>query len=256
MNSAAKDRRESTRLADLAEAATIAEAVKLTKAARLAEEAAAPVTGVTEVVRVAGVEARKEAARVAGVAGVTEVTTVAPAAVTPPVKSLGQLRQEIAEAAAGDGVRLDMLIREYTSRRVEVVKAMDEALSSKRMALAIALHANVMEIPIIHDLAGVLATGFVFKMDEPGETGVKYLSVVLTTPTMKAITGVANRVSSATRISTKDTYGKSLDEIFRDHATPAELELVASTISNSSKWQVKVGVRKRALASGFLKPLR
>ena len=62
-----------------------------------------------------------------------------------------------------------------------------------------------------------------------------------------------NPVSTAngTRITTKDTYGITLDEAFREYATPEEIEQA----KHGRNWELKVSVRDRAIKGGLLTPL-
>jgi len=51
---------------------------------------------------------------------------------------------------------------------------------------------------------------------------------------------------------TKDEYGMSLGDVFEKFANNDERTKLAAATSNSTQWQVKVAVKKRAIAEGLL----
>lgn len=183
--------------------------------------------------------------------------------------TLEQLKSQIAAAATGgDDGEFNKLIKEYNSRKAEVAKMLaeaarkeSEALAGDREILAKSVHKAVTQIPNIADrLAEVKATGFTFKLNDQ-EQGITYKSVALTVPVIKE-----RKAGTGTSATAKT--GNTLEQDFEAHATQAdkdaiakiEAEVAAGTIdakaANSQKWVVKNKVRKAAIASGVLQPVK
>ena len=65
----------------------------------------------------------------------------------------------------------------------------------------------------------------------------------------------AHKAGAGATGKTKTEFGVSLNEVFEKFATPADKAKLAGA-SNSRQWQVKVAVKKRALAAGLLAPVK
>lgn len=185
-------------------------------------------------------------------------------------KSLEQLKQEIAKAASsGDDVTFNTLIKEYNSRKSEVAKAAAaaalaeaNALAGEREAMEKKLWQAVQPALKDFDCYYLKCKSFIVtvnhnenddgKLDRDGKVRVTG-AVKLVVPTIKARSSGGG---GGTRVSSKDEYGMSLDEIFIKFATAEEQRELAEAETNSAKWQVKNKVKKAAIASGKLQPAK
>lgn len=203
----------------------------------------------------------------------TEETKTEDPADRGPLKTLEQLKQDIAIAATtGDDNAFNALIKEYNSRKGEVAKQLAqaaakeaEALAGDREKLAVEIHNGIMLLAyystkpdkvkqgtgLLADLGDKLiamkASGFTFKLDTPEVT---YKSVALAVPVIKVSKG------GGTHGSSKGEYGMSLQEIYDKFATDEDKVKMAAAEGNSAQWQVKNAVKKAALAAGTLKPAK
>jgi hypothetical protein len=152
----------------------------------------------------------------------------------------------------------------------EKLKKEAEALSGVRTELAGKIHARIMSqmTKLVTELATVKATGFTFKVDAPDATGtmINYKSVELTVPTVK--TKTARTGGGGSTGKSKSEFGLTLDEIYQKFKTSEDEAKMSEAIakdedvkaktgkSNSvNQYNVKLGVKKAAIASGNLKPL-
>jgi len=189
--------------------------------------------------------------------------------------SLEELQKQMSEALASNDVgkieEIAMAIVKSKSERakIEADKAVKEAeaLAGKREALAKSIHEVVSQgrNPVPADLAqqllAVKAKGFTFtidhredekgRIDEKGEVKVTG-GVGLLIPAIR--TRKAGAVGGAGK--TRDEYGMSLTEVFEKFATAEDREKLASAETNSSQWQVKNSVKKRAIKDGLLPPAK
>lgn len=172
--------------------------------------------------------------------------------------SLDELKKRMAEAlASGDVKAIEEVAGEISKSKAERHKAEAEALRKEAEALAGAreklatkIHKAVVAMPgLVEELGSVKAQGFTYKLNTPE---VQYKSVSLAVPTVKAPrAGTGGGAGKS-----KDEYGMSLSEIFDKFATNEDKEKLASAESNSKQWQVKVAVKKRAIADNKLAPVK
>jgi len=98
------------------------------------------------------------------------------------------------------------------------------------------------------------ATGFTFKLAYPDSNGVEVREhIALTVP--QAPNVKTGRGGSGGPGKTKTEFGLSLDAVFQKFATDKEKAELEAEKDNSTKWDMKVLVKKAAIASGALKPL-
>jgi len=162
--------------------------------------------------------------------------------------------------------------KERAKVEAEKLQKESEALAGAREKLAASIHETVKKMIVtgktgesLNDaLKAVKAWGFTYKVDNanPNEPGITYKSVSLTTATVKAPKAAGGGGGTG---KTKDEFGLSLAEVFESFATPndrAALEAARSSeaekgITNSGlQHNVKLGVKKRVIASGELKPTK
>jgi len=167
---------------------------------------------------------------------------------------------------SGDMSQIQAVSAELNKAKAEIAKAQAEkvrveaeALAGKREDLATRIHAaNRMGQPFPNldkELTAVKAWGFTYKVDKanPNEPDVTYKAVQLSVQTVKVKTGKGGGGNTG---KSKDEYGKSLGEIFEEFATDKDRAKLAAATSNSAQWQAKVAVKKAAIASGALKPVK
>jgi len=179
---------------------------------------------------------------------------------------IAKLKLELQEVAiSGDVAKILEVANKIKLAEVEEVKAKAakakaefDAKATLRQEIATELHKAVIALPSIKRLAEVAATGFTFKLDtpakaatetEPAVEAVKHLSVALTVAGIKAPKAGNGGYQGG---KTKDEYGMSLGDVFEKFADNDERTKLAAATSNSTQWQVKVAVKKRAIAEGLL----
>ena len=102
---------------------------------------------------------------------------------------------------------------------------------------------------IVKQVEAVKGTTVIFKLpDEQSDKARVALAVV---PTKRASGGGVGRTGK-----TSEEYGMSLNEVYEKFATPEDKAKMASATSNSSQWQIKVAVKKQAIANGQLAPVK
>jgi len=128
-----------------------------------------------------------------------------------------------------------------------------EALAGKREALAASIQAAVKAMALDKAITDVKGWGFTYKVDKanPNEPDITYKAVALTTAVVKA-----HKAGGGASGKSKDEYGLSLGEIFDKFATDEDKTKLAGATTGSSQWQVKVAVKKRAIADGKLAPVK
>lgn len=184
--------------------------------------------------------------------------------------TLVELQKQMAEALAANDVKkieeaAMAIVKSKAERaKVEVEKAQkeSEALAGKREKLAEAIKSAVKALGLDKQIADVKAKGFNYtidhreddkgRLDAKGEVSVTG-GVGLLVPAIKArkAGGVGGGAGK-----TKDEYGMSLQEVFEKFATPEDREKLATAETNSSQWQVKNSVKKRAIADKLLTPAK
>lgn len=183
-------------------------------------------------------------------------------AVVPEV-SLDELKKQLGVAiTSGNDLEFNRLVTLIAKRKSELVKLAAEAAKKEAEALAGAreqvateLAKAVGAIPNIYALLGkVKAQGFTFTpkgtLDAQGVAQVKD-SVALKVPTIKVSKGGTSGGGKS-----KAEYGMSLGEIFDRFATPEEKAKLPTLTKHNEDYFFKVGVKKRALASGDLQPIK
>ena len=176
--------------------------------------------------------------------------------------TLEQLKAKLAEAlATGNDNDFMVIVGQIAKAKAEIAKAQAEVLKKEAEAMAgdrAKLAEKILNqvrkaIPNLDEvLAKVKATGFSFYLPE-GE--ILNHRVALKVPEIKAKRTSTGGGSSGT---SEKEFGMKLDAIYEKFKTPeddAKMEEAknAEANSNSKQWQVKVAVKKRALASGELK---
>lgn len=179
---------------------------------------------------------------------------------------LDELKAKMAEAVkvfneTGDMSGIQAVSKEMDRAKAELAKAQAEQsrkeaeqLAGKREALANTIHQQVKALGLDKAIRDIKGWGFTYKIDGavPNELDVSYKAVQLSTATVKTRTGGTGGGAG----KSKDEYGKSLAEIFEEFATAEDRQKLDNAESNSKQWQVKVAVKKRAIAEGLLKPVK
>ena len=140
---------------------------------------------------------------------------------------------------------------EIAKAQAEALKKESEAMAGIRQKMAEKLLGKITQVyPKIADmLAEVKATGFSFYLPDEGSVTSR---VGLSVPVIKARKAGGG---GGTGKTSKDEFGKSLDEIYQAFKTAEDEAKMAEATTNTKQWQVKTAVKKAALASGALKPL-
>jgi len=184
--------------------------------------------------------------------------------------SLMELQKQMTEALAANDVKkieeVAMAIVKSKSERAkeesEKARKESEALAGKRGELAKAIHASVKTLGLDKSIAELKSKGFTYtidhreddkgRIDDKGEVSVTG-GVGLLVPAIKAHKAGATGGGAG---KTKDEYGMSLTEVFDKFATSEDKEKLAAAETNSSQWQVKNSVKKRAIKDGLLAPAK
>jgi len=158
---------------------------------------------------------------------------------------------------AMDSIAIQIVASKKERAKVEADRLLkeSEALADVREKLAAKTHQMLKGIPgLDKELVAVKAWGFTYKVDKanPNEPDIVYKSVSLTTAAVKA----PKAGGGGSTGKSKDEFGLSLGEIFDKFATDEDKTKLAAATSGSSQWQVKVAVKKRAIASGLLAPVK
>ena len=201
---------------------------------------------------------------------------------TPPKpKTIDDLKSELSKALASNDVAAITLAsqaivehqKSIAKAEAEKARAEAEALSGKRTELATELTKTIKAsslgkanfsisvadvklaaelVKIVPDIAAkveaVKGTVISYKLpDEQSDTARVALAVVATKRTG---TGTGGRAGK-----TKDEYGLTLHEVFEKFATAEDRVKLEQATSGSAQWQVKLAVKKAAIANGTLKPV-
>jgi len=167
-------------------------------------------------------------------------------------------------------VKLSKAQAEIAKMAAESAKHEAEALAGVREAIAKAIHQAVKSLALDDKLAEVKALGFTYKLDAPDKAGVmvNYQAVELMVPVIKTRGGGTTGGGKS-----KDEYGMSLGDIyakFKDavgnikalanEGTPDALMALAvdaeGKADNSKSWQVKLAVKKAAIAQKLIVPVK
>lgn len=191
--------------------------------------------------------------------------------------TIDQIKAEIKAAVeSGDDNQLFAATAKLNKFKVEIAKAQvetqkkeAEALAGDRAKLSVRIVGQVARIQwLAEELGKVKATGFIFHpvgYTEADGSVTQNATVALMVPTVKVKrTGTGG---GGTGKTSKDEFGKSLDEIFKEfkgqvglikalgeEKTPDELMALAGD-NNTKQWQVKNNTKKAAIAKGLLKPV-
>ena len=173
-----------------------------------------------------------------------------------------EVRMALAKAYT-DGNEIDIAKLEAELVQAKFLEKQAQALAAKaeadkhakaRQELAITIHKAIKKLAFDEKLAGLKAKGFTYKLDGLLENGVptKYEGVAL------LVAGIPKVGSGkgGNRGKTKDEFGVSLDEVYSRYATEDDKAKMSRALGNSSQWQVKVAVKKRAIADGLLIPVK
>lgn len=177
--------------------------------------------------------------------------------------SIVDLQKQMAEAiskndvAGMEAIAAQIVAGKRDRAKVEAERLQkeSEALAGKREALAARIHARVQELGLDSQLKEVKGWGFAYKVDKanPAEPDITYKSVSLTTAVVKAPRAGGGGGGAG---KSKDEYGMSLGDIFDKFATDDDKAKLAAATTGSSQWQVKVAVKKQAIAAGKLAPVK
>lgn len=171
------------------------------------------------------------------------------------------LQARMAEAIAkGNIAGIEAIAQEIVKSKgdrakveAEQLRKEAEALAGEREKLSKAIHDAVRTLKLDKAMKDVKAWGFTYKVDKanPAELDVSYKAVSLSVQTVKAKTSKGGATGKS-----KVEYGISLQEIVDKFGTDAEKANIASAPNNSRAWQLKVVVKKRAIAEGKLAPAK
>lgn len=193
---------------------------------------------------------------------------------------LDGIKAKMAEAvkvftATGDMSGIQAVTAEMNKAKGEIAKVESvrllkesEALAGEREGLATSIFLVIknatkpLSVDLAKSLVAVKAKGFTYTIDHRetdkgvidanGEVSVKG-GVGLLVTALKAHKGGGNGGSG----KSKDEYGMSLADIVDKFATAEEAAAInAEGISNSKSWQLKVAVKKQAIADGKLAPVK
>lgn len=179
---------------------------------------------------------------------------------------MNELQTKMAEAIAkNDMAAMEQIAAEIVKTKgdrhkaeAEKLRAEAEALAGKREELGSKVFKAVQALGLDAELKAVKAKGFNYLIDMtypvPGEPDVhQKANCALLVPTVKAKTSTG----AGSTGKSKDEFGMSLSEIVARYATTVELAAIDEPgITNSKSWQLKVAVKKRAIASGLLAPVK
>lgn len=179
---------------------------------------------------------------------------------------LEELKQAMSKAVAefqesGDMSKILEVTREMNKAKAELAKAEAEKarveaekLAGAREKLATTIHQQIRALGLDKAIIDLKGWGFTYKCDNanPSEPGVAYKSVSLLTAAVKAA-GFGG-IGGAGK--TKSEYGVSLADVFEKYATEEDRGKLAAAETNSKQWQVKVAVKKRAIADKLLVPAK
>ena len=183
--------------------------------------------------------------------------------VTPP-KELTLQEKMLVAIKANDIATQEAIAAELVKARGARIKAQvdaetkeTEALAGKREALANKIGVAVKALGVDKEIAELKAKGFNYYIktsyEVPGQPVVHQqasCSLALSQPAKKASGGTGGSGKS------KDEFGLSLGEIFDKFASETDKAKLVAATTNSSQWQVKVAVKKAAIAAGLIKPVK
>ena len=163
----------------------------------------------------------------------------------------GEMGDIQAVTKAMDKAKADIAKEQATKLQAEAV-----ALAGAREQLAGKIHVAVKALGLDKAITDVKGWGFTYKVDKanPAELDITYKAVSLSTAVVK--TRKAGGSGGGGGGKSKEEYGMSLTEIVAKFATPEELTAIAAADSNSKSWQLKVAVKKAAIAAGKLAPAK
>jgi len=162
----------------------------------------------------------------------------------------GEMGDIQAVTKAMDKAKADIAKEQATKLQAEAT-----ALAGAREKLAASIHAQVKALGIDKAITDVKGWGFTYKVDKanPAEPDIVYKTVSLSTAVVKTRKGGGTGGGAG---KSKDEYGLSLSEIVAKFATPDELAAINAADTNSKSWQLKVAVKKAAIAAGKLAPVK
>ena len=115
--------------------------------------------------------------------------------------------------------------------------------------IVLALELVKLAPDIVKQVEAVKGTTVIFKL--PDEQSDKARTALAVVPTKRSSGGGVGRTGK-----TSEEYGMSLNEVYEKFATPEDKAKMADATSNSSQWQIKVAVKKQAIANGQLAPVK
>ena len=189
-------------------------------------------------------------------------TNAKPEAQAPNIETLEQeiaaLKQEMMNVAkAGDFETLRAKTQELNAKE----KIVHDLLAAKVQEERVKRHAALEQkakTTYAGDIDNIRKFGPILRVtiDASPELPEPVYTAVLgshATPSHKS----GGATTSAPRGKTSERYGMSLDQVFRQYATPEEMSAhdALPADKNSAKWNIKRGVLKRAEEGGLLKPI-
>ena len=186
---------------------------------------------------------------------------------------LDELKGKMTEAvkvftATGNMEAIQAVNAELNKAKADIAKtegtrllAEAEALAGKRGELESKVKQAVSALGLDKLLAEVKAKGFTYTIDHKetdkgvidsaGEVSVKGGVGLLVSSVRTRKAGAGGGAGKS-----KDEYGMSLSDIVDKFATADEQAAIVGADSNSKSWQLKVAVKKRAIADGKLAPVK
>ena len=197
------------------------------------------------------------------------VVPIVPVATAPepsPQSKLAKLTSEMGEASkVGDVSKMLSVAAQLKSLQQEVIKAEAKAqqaeaaaLAGVRTALADKLFKAVQGLGLDGEIEKLKATGFVYRLrqvDPKNPTITILARGFLEVPVVRVVG--ASQSGGGKQGKTSDEYGLTLDAIAMRYGNPEQLTKLADpAMSNSAKWAIKTSIKKAAIASGQLKPVK
>ena len=179
--------------------------------------------------------------------------------ITPkPAPNIAELKSSIQKAAAaGNFDELLSLTRQLDDVKKLVAKAEAEKLQTERSKRVEGMIAKLRtafssDIPLIKEFGPVLR---LYIDSAPAAGGDPVFSAVFGSAASAPKSSGAG--TATPKGKTQDMFGRSLESVFREFATPQELTDHDSMTAadNTKRWNLKQKVLKRAIEEGLIKPI-
>ena len=130
------------------------------------------------------------------------------------------------------------------------------ALAGKREELEKKVFAAVQTLGLDKEIKSMKVKGFNYFIDCDYELAGEQVHNVANVGLIHFQAPKVKKAGGGGTGKSKDEYGLSLLEIVDKYGTDAEKAAIAATESNSKSWQLKVAVKKAAIAAGKLAPVK